>query len=97
MEAGLVQYEQDNNPHCYQDSEGNSRCYWVPTVLGIASWVSACGYVEYPDVYGRVTRALNWIQSITGKYIEIFSFLLVVGSLITSNLRQQIYYLQFCV
>ena len=71
MEAGLVHYDQDNNPHCYQDSEGKSRCYWVPTVVGITSWITSCGYVDYPEVYGRVSRVVNWIQSITGKYIEI--------------------------
>ena len=73
MEAGLVYYEKDNNPYCYQDSERNSRCYWVPTLIGITSWVTACGYVDYPEVYGRVSRVVNWIQSITGKYIEILS------------------------
>ena len=72
MEAGLVHYDQDNNPHCYQDSDGQSRCYWVPTVIGITSWITSCGYVEYPEVYGRVSHVVNWIQSITGNILRSY-------------------------
>ena len=67
-EAGLVYYDKTNDPHCRHDPERRHlrSCYYAPTLIGVSSWVSACGYVEYPDVYGRITHVLNWIQGITG-------------------------------
>ena len=40
----------------------------IPTLLGIVSFTGACGYAEYPDVFGRVTTILDWIESKTRKY-----------------------------
>ena len=37
------------------------------TLIGIVSWGAGCGYAEYPDIYGRVTHVLNWIELNTGK------------------------------
>ena len=37
----------------------------IPTLLGIVSFSGACGYAEYPDVFGRVTKILDWIESKT--------------------------------
>ena len=37
----------------------------IPTLLGIVSFTGACGYAEYPDVFGRVTKILDWIESKT--------------------------------
>jgi secreted trypsin-like serine protease len=40
------------------------------TLIGIVSWMGACGYAEYPDVYGRVAYnpILNWIEARTGNF-----------------------------
>ena len=56
--AGLVYTESENNPD------------HVATLIGIVSWMGACGYAEYPDVYGRVgyNPILNWIQVKTGNF-----------------------------
>ena len=40
----------------------------VATVVGIFSWLGACGDVNYPDVFASVTQALPWIKQITGTY-----------------------------
>ena len=40
----------------------------VATLIGILSWLGACGYAKYPDVFGRVTHVLDWIESKTGEY-----------------------------
>ena len=45
----------------------------IPTLLGIVSFSGACGYAEYPDVFGRVTKILDWIESKTRKYEKIYS------------------------
>ena len=37
------------------------------TLIGIVSWGAGCGYAEHPDIYGRVTHVLNWIELNTGK------------------------------
>lgn len=40
----------------------------IPTLLGISSWIGACGYVEYPQIFGKVTHVLDWIKRKTSKY-----------------------------
>ena len=36
-------------------------------LVGITAWVSACGYAEWPDVYGRVSHVTEWITENTGQ------------------------------
>ena len=66
MTAGIVYMEKDDTPFCYHYSKESVRCHYMPTIIGIASWVGACGYAEYPDVFGRVTSVLDWIKAKTG-------------------------------
>ena len=40
----------------------------IPTLFGIYALHAACGYAEYPDVFTRVTKILDWIESKTRKY-----------------------------
>ena len=47
--AGLVFYDNDHGEV-------------LATLVGIHSWSGACGYAEYPGVFGRVTVALEWIE-----------------------------------
>ena len=56
-------------PVVYIDPNNNpSR---IATLIGIISWNGACGYAEWPDVHGRVTKILEWIKSFTGKINRI--------------------------
>ena len=50
----------------------NNNPHKISTLLGITSLVAACGYPEYPDVFARVTRVLDWIESKTSKYVKTF-------------------------
>ena len=54
------QIEQDNQ----NGKSGEER---VAVLIGITSWSAACGYAEWPDVYGRVNNReiLDWIEKIT--------------------------------
>ena len=36
-------------------------------LVGITAWVAACGYAEWPDVYGRVSHVTDWITEKTGQ------------------------------
>ena len=56
--------EQDNT----QDNTDSINEGRIGIVIGIASWAAACGTPIWPDVYARVTNALNWIKTVTGKY-----------------------------
>ena len=38
----------------------------IATVVGILSWVGACGDLRYPDVSASVIQALPWIKQETG-------------------------------
>ena len=51
--AGLVSFSSENDES-------------IATLVGITSWGAACGYAEYPGVYGRVTAVLDWIEKETG-------------------------------
>ncbi len=42
----------------------------IATVVGIQSWVGACGDVNYPDVFGSVAQILPWIKQETGTSIS---------------------------
>ena len=46
----------------------NNNPHKISTLLGITSFVGACGYPEYPNVFGRVTGVISWIESKTRKY-----------------------------
>ena len=54
-------------PLVYIDPNTDVR---TATLIGIVSWSGACGYPEYPDVYGRVTKIVEWITKETGKLIH---------------------------
>ena len=59
--AGIVRTDPTNNPEN------------MPTLIGIASWVGACGYVEYPNIFGKVTHVLDWIKRKTSKHKKFLS------------------------
>ena len=44
-------------------------------LIGITSWAAACGYAEWPDVYGRVSSMLDWITEKTGSKKSIIGIL----------------------
>ena len=44
-------------------------------LIGITSWAAACGYAEWPDVYGRVSSVLDWITEKTGSKKSIIGIL----------------------
>ena len=56
-------------PLVYIDPKDNVHS--IATVVGIVSWVAACGDVNYPDIYARVTHALQWILDKTGRLVYI--------------------------
>lgn len=49
-----------------KDSKGKD--VRIATVIGILSWGIGCGNAEYPDVNGRVTSVLEWIEDTTGNF-----------------------------
>ena len=51
-------------PLVYIKSKGKKR---TAILIGITSWVAACGYAEWPDVYGRVSHVTDWITEKTGQ------------------------------
>ena len=61
-------------PLVYIERSDNSQS--PATVVGIASWVAACGDVNYPDIFARVTHALQWILDKTGNLIFKYFYLL---------------------
>ena len=52
----------------WTDPDLKSNPKKLATLIGISSFGGACGYSEYPDVFGRVTHVLDWITSKTRKY-----------------------------
>ena len=38
------------------------------TLIGIVSWMAACGQREWPSIHGRVSHVMDWIHRETGKY-----------------------------
>ena len=36
-------------------------------LVGITSWSGACGYAEWPNVFGRVSHVTDWITAKTGQ------------------------------
>ena len=40
----------------------------IATIIGVTSWGAACGYADYPDIMGRVTKALDWIYDTIREY-----------------------------
>jgi hypothetical protein len=61
----------------------------IATVIGITSWVAACGDVNYPDVHGRVTYALQWIEKETGRYITKYSVITLYWSYFAKDVIQK--------
>ena len=51
-------------PLVYINPEEKKR---TAILVGITSWVAACGYAEWPDVYGRVSHVTEWITKNTGQ------------------------------
>ena len=43
----------------------------IATLIGISSWGAACGFAEYPDVYAKVSLALDWINKETGNMTKL--------------------------
>ena len=41
------------------------------TIFGVTSWSLACGYAEYPDVFGRVSKVRDWIEMFARVYIPL--------------------------
>ena len=33
-----------------------------PTLIGVVSWSGSCGDYNFPEVYGRVSDVLDWIE-----------------------------------
>ena len=50
-------------PLVYINTEKEKR---IAILIGITSWAAACGYAEWPDVYGRVSHVADWIKEKTG-------------------------------
>ena len=48
-------------PLVYIESTSDAR---TATLIGISSWSGACGFPEYPDVHGRVSKIIPWIRSL---------------------------------
>lgn len=66
MTAESVYEKEGTTPDCKHQSTQKGSCYKTQTLIGIASWAAAYGYSEYPEIYGRVSSVLNWIQEKTG-------------------------------
>ena len=61
--------DKDSSNFCLGDSGGplvvqreNKENY---ELVGVVSWGWGCGQKEFPDVYSRVTSAMDWISNIT--------------------------------
>jgi len=59
----------DSTDSCQGDSGGplvvqrmNKENY---ELVGVVSWGYGCGLEKYPDIYSRVTYAMDWITDIT--------------------------------
>ena len=51
-------------PLVYINPEEKDR---TAILVGITSWAGACGYAEWPDVFGRVSHITDWITEKTGQ------------------------------
>ncbi|KAF0300711.1 Chymotrypsin-like protease CTRL-1 [Amphibalanus amphitrite] len=56
---------------CWGDSGGSLTCPPIAmpgpwTLVGVTSWGVACGYMQYPSVYTRVSKFIDWIEAETG-------------------------------
>ena len=51
-------------PLVYINPETKKR---TAILVGVNSWAAACGYAEWPDVFGRVSHVTDWITEKTGQ------------------------------
>ncbi|XP_037082404.1 chymotrypsinogen B-like [Pollicipes pollicipes] len=62
---------EDGADVCWGDSGGSLTCPPIAapapwTLVGVTSWGVACGYMQYPSVYTRVSRFIPWIEAVAG-------------------------------
>ena len=58
-------------PLVYINPEAKKR---TAILVGVNSWAAACGYAEWPDVFGRVSHVTDWITEKTGQTKIAISF-----------------------
>ena len=58
-------------PLVYINPEAKKR---TAILVGINSWAAACGYAEWPDVFGRVSHVVDWVTEKTGQNKMEISF-----------------------